>query len=59
LLLIFGRLKSIFALSPWERVGERAYGFLSVISHAPLPQPFSQREQEQVTNEKCQMTNGK
>jgi len=34
------------SLSLWERVGERALKVAPIISYAPLPQPFSQREKE-------------
>ncbi len=41
-----------FSVSLWERVGERITASSPVISYAPLPQPFSQREKEEETNDR-------
>jgi hypothetical protein len=42
-----------FSLSLWERVGERAYA--CIVSYAPLPRPFSQREKGEMRNDKRKM----
>jgi hypothetical protein len=38
------------SLSLWERVGERALRLAALLSYAPLPRPFSQREKGENKN---------
>src|SRR6266705_2216611 len=50
---------SFTALTPspsWERVGERDLRFALIISYAPLPQPFSQREKGEKRKNNCHLT---